>query len=83
MGTKYVSVPKKFDVVRWSSLINDLCNMFETIVEAATIAQVSDTTLIHWRDANYRKGFDHPSMSNFIRICNLMDRDPAEFFTWE
>lgn len=83
MGTKYVSVPKKFDTVKWSALINSLCNMFDTIKEAAIIAQVSDTTLITWRDASYADGFEHPNMSNFIRICNLMDVDPSEFFTWE
>lgn len=83
MGTKYVSVPRKFNVVKWSSLINDLCNLFDTIREAAIIAQVADTTLITWRDGRYQGGFEHPSMSNFIRICNLMDVDPSDYFTWE
>lgn len=83
MGTKYVSVPKKFDTVAWSSLINRLINMFETMTEASAIAGVHPTTLGNWRDQNYGdEGFNHPSMSNFLRICNLMDADPADFFNW-
>lgn len=83
MGTKYVSVPKKFDVVKWSALINNLVNMFETVSEAAAVAEVHPTTLENWRDMRYSNEFQYPNMSNFIRICNLMDADHSEFFTWE
>lgn len=83
MGIKYVSVPRKFDTVKWSALINELCNLCDTIKDAAILAQVADTTLITWRNANYKEDFQHPSMSNFIRICNLMDVDPSDYFTWE
>lgn len=83
MGTKYVSVGKKFDVVAWSDLMNRAINMFDTIHEAASMMDIHPTTLGNWRDAKFSDGFEHPNMSNFIRICNLMDVDPATFFTWE
>lgn len=83
MPPKYVSVPRKFDSEKWANLIVQLVAMFETVKEAATMTETSDTALHTWMRENFSGEFRYPNMTNFLRICNLMDVDPADFFTWE
>lgn len=82
MVTKHVSVPRKFDSEKWANLIVKFVAMFDTIREAAAMAETSDTALHTWMRQSFAGEFRYPNMTNFIKICNLMDVDPSDFFTW-
>lgn len=80
MTTKYVSVPMVFDREKWAVLVCTFISFFETIREAAVMAETSDTALHTWSKNNMSDKFPYPSMTNFLKICNLMDADPKDFF---
>lgn len=82
MGTKHVSVPRKFDSAKWAELVAEFVSLFETIREAAVMAETSDTALHTWMRQKFSGEFRYPNMTNFIKICNLMDADPSDYFTW-
>jgi len=43
---------------------------------------VSSDTIKRWRTAKYKEGesFAHPSMSNFLKLCNALDLNCHSFF---
>lgn len=51
-----------------------------TLAEAIGVTPSAVQT---WRDARYTEGHEHPSMTNFIVVCNLLDLDPRTFFILE
>ncbi len=44
---------------------------------------VSRQCIRTWSVADYAQGYEHPSMFNFLRVCDLCDLNPSDFFTWE
>lgn len=44
---------------------------------------LSESILKSWAKGRYSEGFQHPSMSNFLKVCDSADLDPSEFFVLE
>ena len=48
---------------------------------AADLLGVSWQTIRRWQKGQYDTEFNHPRMSNFLHLCNLLDLDPRDYFT--
>lgn len=51
--------------------------------DVAQLMEVSVTTVTHWAAGRFDAEYPHPSMTNFLLFCNLVDRAPSDFFTTE
>lgn len=49
--------------------------------EMAQMLEVSVSTINRWASNRYGAEFAHPSMMNFLLVCNLVDKPPSDFFT--
>jgi len=78
MPPKYLIVPMKFDMAKWSRLIATI-PLAERELYASTIG-VNPNTLKSWANLKLYREFPFPSMSAFIAACNALDVDPREFF---
>jgi len=78
MKTRWV--PYVFDDKAWGQAVQAAMASLGTL-ELAQLLEVSANTITRWaRGAS--GGVDaRPSMANFIQVCNLLDRNPCEFFT--
>lgn len=79
MTTKHKVVPMEFDSAAWAIIVQRACDMIDIQVLADMLG-VSVGCVKHWRNNKYPDGFEYPSMTNFIRACNLLDADPRDFF---
>lgn len=52
-------------------------------VELGEILGVSKNTVNNWANGNWQDGFEHPHLSNFVTVCNMMDLDPRDFWILE
>lgn len=78
----YKSIPFKFDLQAWADALNNL--LPENDLQAwADVLGVHTSTLRNWRNGAYLKepNFPHPSMGNFLYVCNELDLDPRTFFS--
>ncbi len=46
------------------------------------LLSVDRTTIINWKSGAYQRASDtpHPNMRNFLKVCNLLDLDPRDYF---
>lgn len=78
MTTFFTDVDWQFDAERWAA---DLKKQSDKDLVAAQ--ELSDTTPgAWWKWLNPKPGqqFPHPNMSNFLKVCNLLQLDPREYF---
>lgn len=66
----------------FSDCLNELLKDF-TLAEVAEIVGVTPSCIKSWANGHYSDGFNHPSMSNFLVVCDQLDLDPREFFVQE
>lgn len=78
---KYVVVAWEFNTALWADTIATQMVNFGQDLPAMT--GVDKSTLNNWAKERYTEGFNWPSMVNFIRVCNLFDLNPDEFFILE
>lgn len=78
MTAKYRIFPMMFHVALWRQTMRALSPEMLIMLSAAT--KIAPGTIAGWR--NLREGgvFEHPSMSNFISVCNALDLNPSDFF---
>lgn len=82
MTTKYRIVPFVFDLKAWSEALKTVDAEWHE--ELCEIAGINRVTLRNWLSGNYEKrDFKHPSMSNFLNVCNWLDIDPRDMFKLE
>ena len=67
-----------FDLERLSEMLHALPD--GDFAAAAELLGMEKNSLRGWRDNLKEREFPHPSMSNFLLFCNLMDCNPADFF---
>lgn len=79
MTTKHKVIPMEFDSAAWAKLVQRACDEIGTDTVADMLG-VTTSCIKHWRKNEFPAGFEYPSMTNFIRACNLLDADPRAFF---
>lgn len=81
MTTKYKVVSWEFDSAAFSAALQSQMEMNE-LKDYAEIFGVDANTLYSWWKGSYGQhgAFQHPRMSNFIKVCNHLDLDPREYF---
>ena len=82
MTTKYRIMPFVFDMTAFAGELEKVDRAFHE--ELCEIMIIDQSTLRNWITGQYDKSkFPHPSMSNFLKVCNWLDLDPREFFKLE
>jgi len=78
MTTTYTWANWRFNSEAWAATLN---NIGDELIEAAReLTGLSEAAFWHWRNNTYPEGFEHPNMTNLLKICNLLDLDPRDFF---
>lgn len=80
MGTTYKVVHWMFDAERFGRHISAWGEVvgFDAIAE---VVGVTVATVKAWSRGVTPGEYNHPRMSNFIKICDELSLDPREFFT--
>lgn len=81
MATKVV---KRYDWVfawqEWADALRAALKDF-TKEELAEIMEVHSHTILSWSgDEPHNDDTPYPSMTNFIKVCNMLDLDPRKFW---
>lgn len=80
---KYTYINYVFDLERFQLVLNMACEQ-HTVDTIGQLLEVSPSTVSGWRSVNYQSSdFPHPSMSNFLKVVNLLDLHPGDFFKLE
>ncbi len=82
MVTKYRLVDWDFDQTLWAQSIDAAANKIGQ-KELAEFIGVSPTTIRNWRVGRWTEDFTWPAMHNLLKVCNMLDLDPREFFNLE
>jgi len=53
------------------------------LIDLAELLDVSTAIVDQWEKRIYYKGFDYPSHTNMLKLCNLMDFDPRNLYCIE
>ena len=80
MTITYKNVPFRFDGGLWADFVKVACER-HGLEDVAELIEVHPNTLKGWIRRRHKMGFEHPSMSNFLALCALLDVDPGQFFT--
>jgi hypothetical protein len=79
---RMIIVPYVFDKAKWSDLIAWLNEDF-TYDEMVELTGVTVSCLKQWQRLQYKGEFQYPSMTNVLRVCNLLDFNPSKLFKVE
>lgn len=80
MTTEYKHMNWVFDMDAFSEMLRDKLRK-EDLHAFAQLIGVHVHTVENWRNhAHSEREFDHPRMSNLIKVCNTLDVDPRLFF---
>lgn len=79
---KYRHVDYVFDRHLWSLVISSLVGEYG-VEDICELLDVSDSTLYNWGMNVHHDDYPHPRMSNWLKVCNLLDINPASFVTTE
>jgi len=78
MTTFFTEVDWQFDAERWAA---DLKKQRDVdLVAASELSGLTAGAWWAWLNPKKGKPFQHPNMSNFIKVCNLLQLDPREYF---
>jgi len=80
MATKHIVANWTFNGNAFAEALRNSVNKgdFKALAE---LLEVSETTVARWATDTHHSAFPHPSMGNFIKVCNILDLDPRSF--WE
>lgn len=76
---RYIIVPYVFDKHMWSLTLSRMADDF-THEEMAQLVDVTSSCIKQWINMKFKGDFQYPSMTNVIKVCNLMDITPALMF---
>lgn len=68
----------KFDAAKWARTVKRLTQ--DNVQLYASLMGVNAATLSSWRNMDKPGRNPHPSIGNFLLICNELDLDPRDFF---
>lgn len=69
----------KFDFKSWSRTIANWADVVGTDFISEAI-EADPNTIRAWSGGHFKVNYPYPSMTLFIRACNLLDLDPRQFF---
>jgi len=78
MVNKGTVIEVKFDKEAFAKLLSE-CGLSEQFL--AEIFEVTVSCVRHWKNCSYSGSTSYPSMTNFIKVCNLLDTHPSLYFT--
>jgi hypothetical protein len=79
MTTVYRLFNWRFNIVAFAADL-ERCD-FVSNYELAALLGVDDTTISNWKHRAYASGpAPYPNMTNFMKVCNLLDLDPRNYF---
>lgn len=78
MPPEYRQYRWKFDSAKFAKAVKKLTA--QSVQEWAALMAVKAATLSSWRNMDKPERNPHPSMANFLHICNELDLDPRDFF---
>jgi len=78
MATIYTLYDWQFDSVRWAHDLNQQSDRDK--IAALELAGITASAWWAWLNPRPGKPFQHPNMSNFLNICNLLDLNPTNYF---
>jgi len=70
-----------FHTNAWSQAITNAAR--EIGPELGELLGVDKATVSNWSRNKWTGQLQWPNMSNFLRVCDLLDLDPREFFIYE
>lgn len=76
---RYIIVPYVFDKSMWSLTLLRMAEDF-TYDEMGQLVGVTTSCVKQWVNMKFTGDFQYPSMTNVIKVCNLMDITPALMF---
>lgn len=79
MGITHKVVNFKFDVEAWQIAIGTARSMLDDDVIGAMIG-ATGSIIRQWAAGVLKDDYPYPSMTLFIRACNVLDLNPAAFF---
>jgi hypothetical protein len=79
MGRYQKLVQWNFNHALWSASMATIIEQMGVEFMAEYLG-LSESILNSWARGRYAEGFQHPSMSNFLKVCDSVDLDPSEFF---
>lgn len=80
MVTLYKYVNYEFNFAFWSQTVARAIESHGVQV-LAELLEVSEEILINWSKGRYTETFAYPRMTNFLKVCNLLEIEPLQFFT--
>jgi len=80
MVTKYKFVNYEFNFDVWSSTMRLLVERGDAPVVSELLG-MSESIIINWAKGRWTEGFKYPNMTNFLKVCNLLEIEPLQFFT--
>lgn len=80
---EYTYVDYVFNLARFQNALQSAVSE-HGVGNIAELLGVADTTIYTWISANLaKKEFPHPNMTNFLKVVNLLDMKPGDFFKLE
>lgn len=79
MSPVYGQYRWKFDAAKWARTVRKLTK--DSVQEWAALVGVNATTLSGWRNMDRPNRNPHPSIANFLLICNELELDPRDFWS--
>lgn len=79
MGIQYAVVNWSFNAEAFAEALAQMTP--DDMQAAADLLGVSWQTVRRWQKGVYDTEFNHPRLSNFLALCNLLDLDPRDYFT--
>jgi hypothetical protein len=80
MTIKYHVYDFEFDVERFAQVLQARI-LPDNVVFVANMLSIDHSTLENWREGRYKDvKFPYPSMTNFLKIVNLLDLNPCDYF---
>lgn len=70
----------EFNSASWSQAMSVAIEQYG-LDDLSELTGLSKSCIKGWSNGTYTKGFEHPHLSNFLIVCNLLDLNPVEFFT--
>lgn len=82
MITRYRVINWDFNKALWALVIQGAIDEFG-VKAFAEIVDVDTSTLSNWAHMTQREGHKWPQMQNFMKVVNVLDLTPSDFFILE
>jgi hypothetical protein len=80
MVTKYKFVNYEFNFDLWAATIKGEIER-NGVQVMSELLDTSESILINWAKGRWTEDFKYPNMTNFLKVCNLLETQPLQFFT--